>query len=569
VSIIYRSFYLSVIYVGNLIYNACIVGWSGCYQIPKASVLCKIASAKEAERALQRISERQESTENVSEEHDMVDQESPSDETKDTVVPIDEMTIENVRDLNPQSLRKYLKSYGQKKIPHGSTLRRNLLVSLVEENRKQRQQKDPLFFLASVAAKENELSVQDSAALEHFADVALCTPSLPPEVTRIAKESIKMADIMVEDDLPPFAPSFQHLYFDLRGTSNFPTELYRLVQKAEALVLSHIISWQAKGKSFVVHDRDAFEQKILKECCDGDDSTYEGFGKNLRKFGFVEIQDGSRKGGFRHEYFRRKSHGDVALIEAVEEVPLDDFESGEELASTEQDAPKSSSKRKERRCPAAKAQNAQQLSGSKKFNLSGSDVFPVELHRLLENSKDQGLSNIIGWTPGGSVFAISDEEMFVKRVLARHSKKPLISSFEASLLAFGFKKTRKTSNDRRYQHPNFKKGRPELALLIKTIFEPVASSKKANAIPMTASEGKNRNGSERKRKRHPENDSNDSQKPAQPEAPLPFLGKRDFVDSLRLLLDMKTNSEYVKWLSDGSAFSVTDPDEFEKKVIPQ
>ncbi|KAG7348096.1 HSF-type DNA-binding protein [Nitzschia inconspicua] len=539
-----------------------------CYQIPKASILFKIEAAKEAERIMIRNTEHEITADTVLED-DVDDGNESSDQMKVETMSIHEMTADEVFKLNPRLVKAYLKSFRLESIPDGTKARRRLLASLLENHHEQLRHKDPLNHLASVALVDD--SPTHTSVLSSFAEVALQSPSLPEEATRVAKESIGVFDIVVENCLPPFSPSFQHFYFDLRGTTSFPSELFKLVQSAESMVITHIISWQPKGKSFAVYDKKAFQEKILKECCGGDDSSFDFFLQNLRNFGFVEIQTGSRKGGFRHEYFRRRSPEDVALISAVDENSLEELETTSILSSSGQgESHVKSGRRKSKQTQAPRSQNTEQLTEKKKYNLSRSDVFPAELYRLLEDAHAQGLSDIIGWTRSGKVFAISDEEMFVKKVLSKHSKKPLISYFEASLLAFGFKKTRREMNDRRYQHPNFKKGYPEHASLIAVIKK--YDQKGNGTLIATAGDSKRAEGAGCGRNLSGVSqleETASSEMELMTEVPLPFIGKGDFVESLRLMLDSTPEIPSVKWLSNGAAFTVTDQDEFESKIMPQ
>jgi hypothetical protein len=545
----------------------------GCYQIPNSSILSKIAST-ERQRTEQKAPDEAEAA------NDGEDLCACQQNATGNVVPIEEMTLDDVHKLRSRSLRAYLKSYGQKKIPNGKVLKRELLIRLVQDHLDQERQNDRLRFLTSVVIGEETVFDPATSALHSFADLVTGAAVMPPETRRVVEDAMGVSNVIVENDLPAFSPSFQHLYFDLRGTACFPSELYRLVQRAEALVITHIISWQSKGKSFAVHDIAAFEKRILEKCCGDGVDTYETFVENLRGFGFVEIKGGSRKGGFRHEYFRRKRPADIALISAVEEDAIDENGSQSESSSSEFEEPvwKPLGKSEKLSTPAARVTGKVQSSGPKKYNLSNCDDFPTELHRLLEDAEDQGLEDVIGWTPTGTAFVISNEELFVKKILLRHSTKPFISSFEALLIRFGFRKTRKIGNDRRYLHPNFMKGDPDSARLI--VADSSASCslpKKACPTPSVVQISKKRkifmeeSGCRRGKKEAQgnQNNSRNQTTSSKREPPSPLHWKGNVVDSLRLLLDSTDRSSPIRWLSDGASFAITNPREFESRIMPQ
>jgi HSF-type DNA-binding len=80
-----------------------------------------------------------------------------------------------------------------------------------------------------------------------------------------------------------------------------------MLDRAEELGLSHIISWQPHGRCFVVHDRDAF-LPVLSLLMPGM-TKWKSFQRQLLIWGFTRITKGLDKGGHFHEYFLRfRSH---------------------------------------------------------------------------------------------------------------------------------------------------------------------------------------------------------------------------------------------------------------------
>ena len=156
-----------------------------------------------------------------------------------------------------------------------------------------------------------------SSPLFGFANVAATTPLLSEDCRRLCKASknnrFGIAATSIPDEesvLQPFKPTFrsQHLSYDLSPhNTNFPRELFRLLQDAEDQILDHILSWQKHGRSFIVKDHEEFEKVILKNTRNGSTSTttYDSFVRTLLSYGFSEIKIGKRKGGYRHNLFQQ------------------------------------------------------------------------------------------------------------------------------------------------------------------------------------------------------------------------------------------------------------------------
>jgi hypothetical protein len=556
---------------------------SGCYQIPKSSVLAKIACAKDAEISLEAKTRKAEAAKRaVAESLLELKGQSRVEQIEDgpAITPIEEMPWEMIKKLDSKSLRAHLTSYGQSEIPSGKKAKQEMLRGLVENYAKQLER---LSLLDSVAQEQNP-DIFAAQILEQFADVAfqhfklrmeepLCETS-KDDMTSGCDFAIKVKEFASQEELPPFKPSWTRIAYDLSGSDHFPRELYRLVQDAEAMVITHIISWQVKGKSFIVHDEKSFEKRFLTECTGESSSTYDSFVGNLKSFGFVKIDDGSRKGGYRHEFFRRRRPEDLALISRCEGNSSDDEESivvvdpspkmdsNTAEVSRRKKAPSRSPKEK---CDAQRPETNADKSGRK-------TGFLEELHRLLEEAKDEGIVDFFRWLPGGASFGISNDDMFVDKVLKKHSKTNKISSFEATLFNLGFKKSRKVGGDRRYQHPSFLQGHPEKLADIrsrtrkKLAAKMVSWSRKRKAPERQANDKTNR--------RQPASKTRQLEVPVSG-APKPFTPSvsphqrmNDFAESLRRMLDKNDDATIVSWVSDGSAFSVTKPDQFEESIMP-
>ncbi|KAL3922218.1 MAG: hypothetical protein SGILL_002324, partial [Bacillariaceae sp.] len=553
-----------------------------CYQIPKSSVMAKIACDKEAKLALEAKNMKAEAR-NRAVAESLVDlqgtSKADSGGSSPTVTPIEEMSLEMVNKLNSEALKAYLKNYGQTEIPRGRKEKRAVLVGLIQKHQKELEKLSLLTF----AAQQQDPDVSAACMMEQFADVAFQHHKLRTKepLSEISNDGLKsVPDFVVQakefvatEELPVFTPTLEHIAYDLSGSDHFPRELYRLVQDAEPMLITHIISWQEKGKSFIVHDRSSFEQKVLAKCTGNEECSYEYFVENLKSFGFLEIDNGDRKGGYRHEFFRRKRPEDVALISRRDRDSSDDEGSASDRVSDEAQlnrAKKPRRKKSASRSPRGGDGESPQSNGTR---LSRKDMFLKELHGLLEEAEENGIDDFFSWLPGGKAFRVSDDDMFVKKVLKRYSQASKIASFEASLFSLGFKKSRKSGSYRRYEHPHFVKGHPERLGDIKP-----RSRQKLSAKIISLSKKRKASDPKRNSKTSREQsaskltrlDVSESALPkAESQSISPHQRVRDVVESLRLMLDNDRNSTVVSWLPDGAGFSVAKPDEFESRIIPE
>ncbi|KAL3919740.1 MAG: hypothetical protein SGILL_003600, partial [Bacillariaceae sp.] len=547
------------------------------FDIPKTSVLAKITNAREAERTTEAKEKKQQAVQRAAAENLLAFAGSSSEKKKGSdslITPIDEMSVEKIKMLDSKSLSAHLIAYGQEKVPRMKKARKALLERLVQEHIKQTER---LTLLTSVAQDYDPENVA-AIMLEQFADAAILRG-----VRELFDDPIETKEFDVREDLPPFTASWKHVDFDLSGTDDFPRELYRLVQDAESLVITHLISWQEKGKSFAVHDKNGFEQIILSECTGETAGTYESFVANLSTFGFSEIEKGHRKGGYRHEFFRRKRPGDVALISRVDDDFSDDDDSSDADDHTSDEA--------------SSVDNGSSSAKPDGYNLSKINDFPNELHRLLEDA-EESITEFVHWLPGGKSFAISNDEMFTRKVLRVHSKNTTIASFEASLFNFGFKKIRKTGKNkhRRYQHSKFVKGQPEElsgisfqsgrilsgtskstrrvqekpATKSRKLMTPEPKSRKRKTPAPKPKQMKKSRVAASTKSRTVEVSTVASPEPStSKKAVTPHQRRNNFADSLRQMLNDIEDSSVVSWLPDGGAFKVSNPEVFEASTIPK
>ena len=393
---------------------------------------------------------------------------------------------------------------------------------------------------------ENIDSNQDSSMeLAELADVCSCSPTSLPIVESLlllSKYNLEkpqsIHDVIVEDDLPPFKPKLikKHLFYDLTPHVNFVQELYRLLQDVEEKVLAHIISWQSRDRSFNVHNRDLFERIILSECCGGVDATYDSFILNLTSFGFSEIKIGSRRGGYRHELFRRGKPKKLALISQDEFV-------ASSLKVVDDDTT---------------------TSYESVFDLSCKKLFIENLYCLLQDSERIGLADVISWKASGKSFKIHKPKKFSAKVLKKASRVVLFKSFCKSLIDFGFELIGDCNS---YEHPNFIRGdRSSSILKIKDTLHEGTIIHKSNELIS-------------KRRLESKSTAPEFVKPATAKRSRIGLDGRpqyDFSNSSKFpqeLYNLLEDSEkegytkFIRWMPSGDSFEITNSALFENSIL--
>jgi hypothetical protein len=84
----------------------------------------------------------------------------------------------------------------------------------------------------------------------------------------------------------------------------FPLVLHNMLERIEEEGLSHIVSWSPHGRSFAVHDSQAFISKVMPLFFR--QSKISSFQRQLNLYGFARLtRNGPDKGAYYHEYFLR------------------------------------------------------------------------------------------------------------------------------------------------------------------------------------------------------------------------------------------------------------------------
>eukprot|EP00934_Nitzschia_sp_Nitz4_P005264 Nitzschia sp. Nitz4//scaffold10_size219509//21180//22548//NITZ4_001397-RA/size219509-snap-gene-0.358-mRNA-1//1//CDS//3329532827//5254//frame0 len=86
---------------------------------------------------------------------------------------------------------------------------------------------------------------------------------------------------------------------------NFPWKLHDMLSEAETGGYQHIVSWESDGRSFKVHDSQEFVARVMPLFFD--QSRYESFRRQLRKYGFSRTDKDRYRGSYYHQMFQRQN----------------------------------------------------------------------------------------------------------------------------------------------------------------------------------------------------------------------------------------------------------------------
>ena len=73
-------------------------------------------------------------------------------------------------------------------------------------------------------------------------------------------------------------------------------------------------------------------------------------------------------------------------------------------------------------------------------------LFPVKLHKVIQNTERYGFSTIISWLPHGRAFKIHDDDAFLEKVMPHFFFQSRMSSFTAQLKMYGFHRIKDWNN---------------------------------------------------------------------------------------------------------------------------
>lgn len=88
------------------------------------------------------------------------------------------------------------------------------------------------------------------------------------------------------------------------------------------------------------------------------------------------------------------------------------------------------------------------------------ELFPIKLHRILNDATEKGFDHVIGWCSDGRSFVIHNKERMEKEVMSFYFSTDKFKSFQRSLNLWGFQKVGKSVGG--HCHPLFIRGRVAL-----------------------------------------------------------------------------------------------------------
>eukprot|EP00537_Pseudo-nitzschia_pungens_P012759 CAMPEP_0172392632 /NCGR_PEP_ID=MMETSP1061-20121228/8704_1 /TAXON_ID=37318 /ORGANISM="Pseudo-nitzschia pungens, Strain cf. pungens" /LENGTH=952 /DNA_ID=CAMNT_0013123505 /DNA_START=276 /DNA_END=3134 /DNA_ORIENTATION=+ len=210
----------------------------------------------------------------------------------------------------------------------------------------------------------------------------------------------------------------------------FPWKLHDMLDDVELNedIKANVISWQADGVSFNIHNKDRFVNEVLPRYFENIPKEWDSFMNSLSGWGFVRFTSGTQKGAFIHRL----------LVKGKRSI-----------------------------CKQMRI-NGKTVSDWMKQH----GQFLGRLHALLAHAEKQGKQDIVSWTPDGKKFTVHDPSAFMNSVFPLYFDSLTYSSFEQKLRRWGFMRSpaNHTKIDKEtklenavYSHPQFVRGkRPNL-----------------------------------------------------------------------------------------------------------
>eukprot|EP00804_Cyclotella_cryptica_P004560 CCRYP_006901-RA/>CCRYP_006901-RA protein AED:0.03 eAED:0.03 QI:164/1/1/1/0/0.5/2/643/201 len=91
------------------------------------------------------------------------------------------------------------------------------------------------------------------------------------------------------------------------------------------------------------------------------------------------------------------------------------------------------------------------------------DPFPMKVHRMLDQTKTEGLEAIVSWLKHGRAFKIHDPKAFAEVIMPRFFNQSKYTSFQRQLNLYGFNRLSRGRDSGAYHHELFLRGKPTLA----------------------------------------------------------------------------------------------------------
>jgi len=176
----------------------------------------------------------------------------------------------------------------------------------------------------------------------------------------------------------------------------FPWKLHDMLDDSELNqdLKTNVVSWQADGVSFDIHDKDRFVEEVIPKYFEQVPKEWDCFLNILSSWGFVRFTSGTQKGAFIHRL----------LVKGKRSI-----------------------------CKQMRI-NGKTVSDWMKQH----GQFIGRLHALLGYAEKQGKQDIVSWTPDGKKFRVHDPSSFMNSVFPMYFDSLTYSSFEQKLRRWGF-----------------------------------------------------------------------------------------------------------------------------------
>lgn len=206
----------------------------------------------------------------------------------------------------------------------------------------------------------------------------------------------------------------------------FPWKLHDMLDDTESSedLKKNVVSWQADGVSFNIHDKDRFVEEVIPKYFEKIPKDWDCFLNLLSSWGFVRFTSGTQKGAFIHRL----------LVKGKRSI-------------------------------------------CKQMRINGKTVsdwmkqpgqFIGRLHALLCYAEKQEKTDVVSWTSDGKKFQIHDPSAFMSSVFPMYFDSLTYSSFEQKLRRWGFMRSpanhQKIDKETKlenatYSHPYFVRGK--------------------------------------------------------------------------------------------------------------
>jgi HSF-type DNA-binding len=333
------------------------------------------------------------------------------------------------------------------------------------------------------------------------------------------------------------------------------------------LGISHLVSWSTNGKSFVIHDKEQFLERVVRKFA-SKNCKWCDFASTLSHHSFYRNRDDMTKFEFVNDLVIRGKPELAAQIVSNKRQPKAGSNNGSKKIASPKRVRKTTSPEKKRKSAkttiiphTAKVYGASELDpmlaldrlNAKRFRLDFHDDFPQALYELLEEAAEHderyngtGLSEILGWQPAGNAFKVSRRDL-MEDLLKKCSKASCPSGkryemFSETLTRFEFTRV-KSGREDRWANDLFRRGDTEAIEWLQ-----------ARASPKHFVDDEST-----------ELSFMDFREAMEEMEDVPFLERLHYTLSNAKQFGV---DHVLSWQEGGKSLQVHDPEEFEEKILP-